>query len=111
MASSISSWSVAVKHGSVIAEARGQAPEDLHVGQRLALRRNDRLGALQPVLAVGGEDVVVLEVRARRQHDVAVQHGVGHRDLDADGEQILAAQPAPHPVLVRDAPRPRCGCR
>ena len=57
------------------AEARGQPPEDLHVGQRLALRRDHRLGALQPVLAVGGEEVVVLEVACRPAARRRSRHG------------------------------------
>src|SRR5262249_28366612 len=40
-------------------EARGRRAEDLGVRQRLALRRDDGLGALQPVRAVRGEQVVV----------------------------------------------------
>ena len=42
----------------------------------------------------------MLEVRAGRQHHVAVGHAVGHRHVDADREEILAREAAPHPVLV-----------
>ena len=87
--------------GIVEAEARREAAEDLGVGQRLADRRDHGLGALQPVVAVGGIDVVAFEMRRRRQHDVAVLHALGHGDLDADEEHVLAREAALHAVLVR----------
>ena len=57
-ASSISSASLAREGGIVEAEARGEPAEDLGVGQRLALRRDHRRRALEPVRAVGGVEVV-----------------------------------------------------
>ena len=84
----------------VEAEAGGKPAEDLGVRQRLAERLDNRFGALQPVMAVGAVEVVALELRRRRQHDVAERHALGHRDLDADGEDIFAQQAAPEAVLV-----------
>ncbi len=82
------------------AEDPGEPAEYLGVRQRLALRPDDRLGALQPVMAVGGIEVVAFEMRRRRQHDVAVRHALGHRHVDADGEDVVTLQPLAHAVLV-----------
>ena len=99
-ASSISSASLALKHGLVKAEPRGEPAEDLGVRQRFAQRRDDRFCPLQPVMAIGGVEVGVFEVRRRRQDDVAMRHAFGHRHVDADREDVIARQAAAHAVLV-----------
>ena len=50
--------------------------------------------------AVGGEELVVLEVAAGGQDHVRVGEAVRHHHVRADDEQVLARQPAAHPVLV-----------
>ena len=52
------------------------------------------------MMAVCGIDVVALEVRRSRQHDIAERHALGHRDVDAGKEQVLAHQTLQHAVLV-----------
>ena len=83
------------------AEARGEPSEDLGSGLRLAARPDHRLPPLEPVRPVGGIEVVVLEVRGRGQHDVAVGHAVGQHHVGPDGEEILAQEAPAHAVLVR----------
>ena len=63
-------------------------------------RLDRRLVEGEVVVAPGEDDVEVLELRGRRQDDVGVARGVGHELLEHDGEQVLAAQPGEHPLLV-----------
>ena len=52
-------------------------------------------------MAVGGIEIGVFEMGRRRQYDIAVSHALGHRQLDADSEYIVAGEAAAHAVLVR----------
>ena len=88
------------KGGLGEAEARGEPPEDLGIGERLALRRDHRLRALEPVLAVGGIEISVLEVARRGQDDIGIGEAVRHHHVGGDGEEILAGEAAAEAVLV-----------
>src|SRR5271168_3566436 len=52
------------------------------------------------MMTVGSIKLGVFEMGCRRQHYVAMSHALGHRQLYADGEQIVAGKPAAHAVLV-----------
>ena len=52
-------------------------------------------------MTIGRIEIGIFEVGRRRQHHIATRHALGHRQLDADREQILATEPPAHPVLVR----------
>ena len=56
---------------------------------------------LQRDRPVAFRDVVVLEKRRRRQHDVRVARRVGVDLLEDDGEEIVALEPFEHAVLIR----------
>ena len=82
------------------AEARGQAPEDLGIGQRLTLPRDHRLGALQPVGAVGGVEIRILEMARGGQHDVGIGEAIRHHHVASHREEILAREASLEPVLI-----------
>ena len=91
---------VGLETGVLESEARRQPPENLGVRQCLADRRNHRLGALEPMVTVGGIEVLALEMSSRRKHDIAVLHALGHGDVDADEENVLARKRPLHAVLI-----------
>ena len=53
----------------------GQGLRQLQVGPCLALRRHRAVAVLHVIGAVGAEEVLGLEIRCRRQHDVGVARG------------------------------------
>src|SRR4029079_2966160 len=67
-------------------EAGGEPAEDFSVRERFAEWRNGGFGPLQPMVTIGGIEIVAFEMRGRRQHDIAMPHGLGHGDLDAHTE-------------------------
>ena len=86
---------------SPTAQPRGEHRENTSgFGARLGHRLDHRPHELQADRAVAPGDVVVLEERRRRQHDVGVARGVGEDLIEDDGEEIVALQPLEHPVLV-----------
>ena len=82
------------------AEPNAELAEDLVIRPRFADRGDHRLHELQVIGAVALRDVVVLEERRRRQHDVGVHRGVGHHLLEDDGEQIVALEALAHAILI-----------
>ncbi len=52
------------------------------------------------MVAVGRIKIGVFEMGRRRQYDIAMGHALGHRQLDADCEHIVAGEAAAHAVLV-----------
>ena len=92
MASSISSRSVALKQGSSKPKRAARRRKISVLGRASPTGGIDGLAALQPVMAVGRIDVVDFEVRRSRQHDIAKSHALGHRDIDAGEEHVLALQ-------------------
>ena len=110
-ASSISSWSLALKHFLGEAEARRESAEDLGVGQRLAGRRDHRLGALQPMVAVCGIEIVRIRNASRpaaRCRTAACSPSWRSRCRRGTRPRAQArASSGSGP----DAPRSGCGCR
>jgi hypothetical protein len=51
-------------------------------------------------MAICWIDVVALEARRSRQHDIAERHALDHRDVAAGEKQVLAQQALHHAVLV-----------
>ena len=92
----------------VDAERARQQPEDLAVGARLAERSDRRLVEREVVVPPRPDDVEVLELRRRGEDHVRVARGVGHELLAHDREEVVAAQPREHALLIR---RDRGGVR
>ena len=83
------------------AHARGEQPEHLAVGLRLAHRRDRRCVGENVQMAVGLVHVVVLELSGGRQHDIGVVGGVGEENFVHHGEQVLAPESGDHLLRVR----------
>ena len=103
---------VALAQARVVeAHARGEPAEQLRVRQRLAERRDRRPAEADVEVAVGLVDVVVLEGRRGRQHDVGEVDGVGLEQLVDDDEEVLAREARGAPRPARAPPRPGSSCR
>ena len=81
-------------------EPPGEVTDHGVVRARLGVRFNDRAGHLKVDVATPLVDVVVLEERRRRQHDIGVTCGVGHELLVDAKEQFVAFQADAHPTAL-----------
>ena len=80
---------------------RGQPPENLLVGQRLAHRLAD-LGLRADVqVEIAEGQVVEFQKAGRGQHDVRKVRGVGRKTVDDDREHILSPQRRVQALLLR----------
>ena len=76
--------------------------EHVDVGPGLADGVDDGPDHLQADWPVRPREIVLLEERGGRQHDVGVARRVGHHLVEDDRRQIVALEALPHEVLVRD---------
>ena len=98
---SIISHAVMAKPRMLGAEALRQAADDVVVGARLGMGLDHLARHLQEGVAAGGVDVVMLEERRRRQHDVGHGGGLGQELLVHADEEIVARQAVAHFVRFR----------
>src|SRR5688572_18249490 len=52
-------------------------------------------------MPIGRIEVFALKVRGCWQHNIAMLHALGHCDVDAHTEDLLAAESPPHSILIR----------
>ncbi len=79
-------------HLPIEPECPGECQADLVVAATLAHGRNDRRNRLHHQRAVAHRDIVDLERRRRREHDVGEAGGVGEHLLVDDREHIVASE-------------------
>ena len=78
-----------------------QTPEDFGIRERFPDRRNDGLGPLQEVMAVGRIKIGVFKMRAGWQHHISVAYRVCQNNVTRHGKQILTCQAPFHGILIR----------
>ena len=69
------------------------------------------LAELQRDRPVAAREVVVLEERRRRQHDVGIHRGVGEHLIEDHREEILALEAANDAALIGQDRDRDCSCR
>ena len=89
-----------LKAGVLEAEALGEQAEHLHIGLRFSRRGQCRARQLQIVVPVSEIQIGVFQERGGRQQDVRVIGRAGLELLQHHGKQVVAAQPAPHQILI-----------
>ena len=80
--------------------ALGQSAKHLDVGTALAQRFDGRVRHLQIVVPVCALQILVLEERGRRKHNVGVVDGIGKELLMHDGEQVGTLQSSNDLVVI-----------
>ena len=83
--------------------AHGSAEASEHLGVRARFARGfDRRGVpADPQVTPGEHDVVALDLRGGREHDVGVASGVGDELLVDDGEQVVTLHAPPDEFGLR----------
>ena len=87
-------------------ETHGERGGELVVRPALADALDDRGQHVPRERTVRAGDVVHLEVRRGREHDVGEARGVGHHLLVHDCEDVVTREPVEHELLIRDGSPP-----